>query len=86
MPLLLALLAASTAPAARPLAAALLVRASAGFRVAPREPAPAGEAEGRRLASGSCDDGPSPQKMPPPRLGGAAKINPSAGDGGPWDA
>ena len=60
--------AASPAPAARPLAAALLVRAGAGFRVTAREPAPAGEtpwdeeAEGRRLAEHntcgmSCDDG-----------------------------
>ena len=59
---------AASAPAARPLAAAILVRAGAGFRVAPREPAPAGEtpwdeeAEGRRLAdhnvcAGSCDEG-----------------------------
>ena len=61
MPLLLALLLAassSTAPAARPLAAALLVRAGAGFRVAAREPAPAGEtpwdeeAEGSTISSG----------------------------------
>ena len=42
----------------RLLAAALLVRAGAGFRVAPREPAPAGETpwdeeEGRRLDTSS---------------------------------
>ena len=48
-------------PAARLLAAALLLPAGAAFRVAAREPAPAGEtpwdeAEGRRLAAGSCDE------------------------------
>ena len=53
--------AGSSAAAVRPLAAALLVRAGAGFRVTAREPAPAGEtpwdeAEGRRLAAGSCDE------------------------------
>ena len=69
MPLLLALLLAasaglafSAAPAARPLAAALLVRAGAGFRVAAREPAPAGEtpwdeeAEGHGWHSASDPD------------------------------